>query len=84
MDIGAFVLAMNNGRKYIQLTNQEGWDTTIQSGMTIVMSVIITQRVHFLEDKKYQCPFCDCWNGLKANNRKSSVDWWGFDRFIQI
>ena len=75
MDIGAFILTIDDGREHVQLTNQEGWMSTIQSGMTIVMSVIMTQETYETTPTKYQCPFCDCWNSLKGNNRRLSIDW---------
>jgi len=84
MDVGAFVLTIDDGREHVQLTDQEGWTSTIRGGMTIVMSVIMTQEVNKRTPTKYQCPFCDCWNKLKGNYRKSSIDWWVFHRPLQI
>jgi hypothetical protein len=43
MDIGAFVLTIDDGREYLQLTDEEGWMSTVQRGTTIIMSVIMTQ-----------------------------------------
>ena len=46
MDVSAFVLTIDNGREHLQLTNQEEWASTIQPGMTIVMSIIITEEIY--------------------------------------
>jgi len=62
-------------KEYVQFTDQEGWTSTVQSGMTIVMSVVITQEAKETTATKYQCPFCDCLNSLKVNNGKASIDW---------
>jgi hypothetical protein len=35
MDIGAFVLTIDDGREHLQLANQEGWSRTIRGGMTL-------------------------------------------------
>jgi hypothetical protein len=85
MDIGAFVLSIDDGREHLQLTDQERWMSNVQCGITIVMSVIMTQEVSELTLTKYQCPFCDCWNRLKVkNNGKSSIDWWVFHGAVQL
>ena len=60
MDIGAFVLTIDDDREHLQLTDQELWANTIQSGMTIVMSVIMTQNVYEENPTKYKCPCCYC------------------------
>ena len=73
MDIGAFILTIDDGREYLQLTDEE-WTNTVQSGMTIIMSVIMTQDYE-TTSTKYQCPFCNCWNSLNGNNGKSSINW---------
>jgi len=80
MDTGAFVLTIDDGREYLQLADEEEWTSTVQRGMTIIMSVIMTQlqEGHERSPTKYQCPFCDCWNSLKGNNGKSSINWWVF------
>jgi len=78
MDLGAFVLTIDNGREHLELADQEGWTSTIQSGMTIVMSIIMTQVIYGRAPRKCQCPFCDCWNSLKGNSGKSVIDWWVF------
>ena len=83
MDIGAFVLTIDDGREHVQLTTQEEWTGTIRGGMTIVMSVIMTQQGDERIPTKYQCPFCDCWNRLMGNNGKSSIDWWVFHGSVQ-
>jgi hypothetical protein len=83
MDIGAFVLTIDNDREHLQLTDQEGW-MTIRSGMTIVMSIIMSQEVRERTPTKYQCPFCDFWNKLEGNNGKSSIDWWVFHGSVQL
>jgi hypothetical protein len=84
MDIGAFVLSIDDGREYHELTDQEGWISTIQGGITIVMSIIMTEKVYKQTPKEYRCPFCDCWNTLKGNNGTSSIDWWVFCRSIHL
>jgi len=83
-DIGAFVLAIHNGREYFQLTGQDGWERTIQSGMTIVMSVIMTEEVYEAAPTKYECLFCECWNKLKGDNGQSSIDWWVLWGSVQL
>ena len=77
MDIGSFVLTIDDGSEHLQLTEQEEWASSIQSGMTIVMSVVMTQGVYAWQEE-YQCLFCKCRNNLKGNNGKSSIDWWVF------
>ena len=62
-------------KEYVQFTDQEGWTSTVQSGMTIVMSLVMTQEAKETTATKYQCPFCDCLNSLKVNNGKASIDW---------
>jgi hypothetical protein len=84
MDIGAYVLTIDDGRKHLPLTDEEGWANIIQSGMTIVMSIIMTQKIHERTPRKYMCLFCDCWNTLKGNNGTSSIDWWVFRGSIQL
>jgi hypothetical protein len=84
MDIGAFVLTIDDGREHLQLTDQEAWTSTIRGGMTIVMSILMLQEVRETTPTKYQCPFCDCWNKLKGNNGKSSIDWWVFHGSVQL
>ena len=83
MDIGAFVLTIDDGREHVRLIDQEGWTSTIRDGMTIVMSVIMTQRGDKRTRTKYQCPFCDFWNKLKGNNGESCMNWWVFHRTVQ-
>ena len=75
MDIGAFVLTIDDGREHVRLIDQEGWTSTIRDGMTIVMSVIMTQQGEKRTRTKYQCPFCDFWNKLKRNNGELSINW---------
>ena len=87
MDIGAFVLTIDDGREYLQLTDEEGWMSTVQRDMTIIMSVIITQLQEGYEvtsTTKYQCPFCDYWNSLKGNKGKSSISWWACHWSIRL
>ena len=84
MDIGAFVLTIDDGREHLQLTDQEDWSSTIRGGVTIIMSIIMSQEVIEATPTKYQCPFCDCWNKLRGNNGKSSIDWWAFYRSAQL
>ena len=83
MDIGAFVLTIDDGGEHVQLTDQEVWTSTIRGGMTIVMSVIMTQQGDKKTPKKYQCPFCDSWTKSKGNNGKSSIDWWVLHGVVQ-
>ena len=80
MDIGAYILTIDDGREHLQLTDQEGWASTIQCGMTIVMNIVMSQ---WFNRAIYKCPFCECWNSLKGNNGKSSIDWWVFDGSLQ-
>ena len=84
MDMGAFVLTIDDGREHLQLTNQEEWTSTIQGGMTIVMSIVMTQEVYEVNRTRYQCPFCDCWNRLKGHNGKSLIDWWVFHESVRL
>jgi len=71
MNVGAYVLTIDDGREHFELADQEGWSSTIKCGTTIVMSVIMTEEVYDLTIlKKYKCPFCDCWNRL------SWTTWW--------
>ncbi|KIM45584.1 hypothetical protein M413DRAFT_442249 [Hebeloma cylindrosporum] len=71
MDNGDCVLAVDDGRKPLQLRDEEGWMNTVQSDMTIVMSITMTQKVFYHRKKmKYQCLFCDYWNRLVGNNGK--------------
>jgi len=81
MDIGAYVLAIDDGRQVLRVTDQEGWSNIVERDTTIVMSIIMTQQAH---RKKYQCPFCDVWNRIKENHEQSSVDWWVFCRSLYI
>jgi len=74
MDTDDFVLAIDDGREHLQLTDQGEWTSTIRSGMMIVMSVVMT-RVYETTSAQYQRPICDCWNGLKGNNGQSPIDW---------
>ena len=83
MDIGAFVLTIDDGREHVELTDQEGWKSIIREGMTIAMSVLMTQRGDKRTPTKYQCPFCDFWNKVKRNNDKSSINWWVFHGAVQ-
>ena len=83
MDIGAFFLTIDDGREHIQLTDQEGCTSTIRGGMTIVMSIIMRQEADNTTPTKYQCLFGDCWNKLRRNNGKSSIDWWVFHGSVQ-
>jgi hypothetical protein len=83
MDIGAFVLTIDNGRKHLELTDQE-WTSTIQGGMTIVMSIIMTQNIYEKTPREYRCLFCHCWNKLKGTNGKASIYWWVFHRFLHL
>ncbi|KIM42531.1 hypothetical protein M413DRAFT_444254 [Hebeloma cylindrosporum] len=69
MDISALVLTVDDGREPLQLTDEEGWMNNVQSGMTIVMSVIMLQHTFSRDETietKYQCPFCDCWNRMNG------------------
>ena len=84
MDIGAFVLTIDDGREHFQLIDQDGWSSTIRGGITIVMSVKMTQEVDETTPTKYECPFCDCWNELEGNTGKSSINWWVFQGSVQI
>jgi len=84
MDIGAFVVAIDKGREHIQLKDEERWARTIQSGMTIVMSVIMTQEVYHITPTEYECPFCECWNNLKGDNGQSSIDCQSCKRQFQV
>jgi hypothetical protein len=84
MDIGAFVLTVDDGREHMQLTDQEEWTSTIRGGMIIVMSVIMTQEVYERTLTKYKCPFCHCRNRVKRYNGKWSIDWWAFRGVVQL
>ena len=84
MDIGAFVLTIDDGREHFQLTDQDGWTSTIRGGITIVMSVMMTQEVYKTTLTKYHCPFRDCWNELNGNTGKSSMNWWVIQGCVQI
>jgi hypothetical protein len=84
MDIGAFVLTIDDGREYHELMDQEGWTSTIQGGMTIVMSIIMAQEINKRTSREYQCPFCDCRNKLKGNNGQWSIYWWVFRGSVQL
>ena len=84
MDIGAFVLTIDDGREHLQLTGQEVWMSTIGGGMTIVMNVGMAQEVYERTPTKYTCPFCRCQNRLKGNNGNSSMGWWVFHWFAQL
>jgi len=83
-NIGAFVLTIDDGREHLPLRDQEGWMSMIRGGTTIVMSIIISQEVRETTPTRYQCPFCNCWNKLKGNQGKSSIDWWVFQGPIQV
>lgn len=78
MDIGAYVLTIEDGREYLELTDQEGWSNIIQCGTTVVMNVIMTQMTQEVYERsvtRCKCPFCNCRDGLKGNDGKSSVTW---------
>ena len=78
MDPDAFLLTINDGREHLQLTNQEGWTSTIRGGMTVVMSIVISQP---FQQTKDQCPFCVCWNSAKGNDE---MYWWVFYESVQL
>ena len=46
MNIGAFILTIDDGREHLQLRDQEGWSSIIRGGMTIVMSMIVIVRIY--------------------------------------
>ena len=72
MDIGQFFLTNDDGREYLQSTDQEGWESNIQCAMTIVVCKCYHDTDGLWDDTmKYQCPFCECWNSLKENKGKS-------------
>jgi len=69
MNIGAFVLTIDDGREHLPLRDQEGWMSMVRGGTTIVMSIIMSQEVRETTPTRYQCPFCNCWNKLRGNRR---------------
>jgi hypothetical protein len=83
MDIGAFFLTIDDGRGHKQLTDQEGWTSTIQRGTTIVMRAMLAQ-VDAMTPRRYRCPFCDCQNRLEGNHGNSSIDWWVFHGSVPL
>ena len=74
VDLGAYILAIEDGREQLQLTDLL-WSSTVQRGTTIVMGILVGQPSY---RKSYLCPFCDCCNKLNENDRKSSANWWAF------
>ena len=71
MDIDAFVQTIDDGREHLQLTDQEKWTSTIRGGMTIIMSIVVSQ---LFQQTKGRCPFCVCWNSMKGNDEMSLMD----------
>ena len=74
MDIGAYDLAIDDGKKQLQLTHQEEWSSAVLRGTTIVMSIVMVQHDCYSE-KKYKCPFCEFWNILEEDYGPSSINW---------
>jgi len=50
MDIGAYDLTIDDGKKQLQLTHQEEWSSAVLRGTTIVMSIVMVQ--HICDSKK--------------------------------
>lgn len=71
MDSGAYDLTIDDGKKQVQLSNQEEWSRVVQRGTTIVMNIVMVQKTYDSE-KKYKCPFCEFWNKYYG---QSSIDW---------
>ena len=72
MDIGAYILSIDDGKEGFELMDQDGWSSLVQRGTTVVMSVVMGQPIEWAQ---YKCPFCDIWNKLKEHGRQSSINW---------
>ena len=72
MDIGAYDLAIDDGRQGLQITNDVEW-SRVQPGTTIVMSIILSKPR--LRQRKYQCPSCKIWNEVDEIVGRSALDW---------
>ncbi|KAF8147889.1 hypothetical protein B0H34DRAFT_738642 [Crassisporium funariophilum] len=68
MDIGAYILSIDDGDEGIQLMSPDIWSNVVQHGTTVTMSIVMRQE--FVE-RKYKCPFCIKWNALRG---QSSID----------
>jgi len=71
MEEGMYDLAIDGRDNVMAINGQQGW-SEVQPGTTIVMRVILFQRVS-TDVRKYQCPRCREWNYGSENS--SSIDW---------
>ncbi|KIM35191.1 hypothetical protein M413DRAFT_14710 [Hebeloma cylindrosporum] len=81
MDCGAYDLTVDDGKaNNLPLTEdlEEEWSSVIQSGTTIVMSVVMVQQTY---RRKYRCPFCEIWN---PPVEESSIDCHSCKRRFQV
>jgi hypothetical protein len=70
LERGQYDLCIDEGRQVTQLTSH-GWPG-LQSGMTIVMRIVIEDFVES-GNTKYRCHFCKMWN--ESDDDRLSIDW---------
>ena len=72
VDLGAYELAINNGRETLEITDQNAW-SRIESDMTIFMNIAV---VRLPSKDCRQCPVCHARNYPRDNSEKFIIDWY--------
>ena len=70
MDIGAYHLAIDNGRETPDIPGQNVW-SSIECGMTIFMNVVLVLPA--VKDWR-QCPICRTRNYLRDGSDEFTID----------
>ena len=72
VDLGAYELAIDNGKQTVEITDQNAW-SRIECGMTIVMNITVV-RMAYKDWRK--CPVCRARNYPRDNSEKFTIDWY--------
>ncbi|KDR68142.1 hypothetical protein GALMADRAFT_161217 [Galerina marginata CBS 339.88] len=78
MNIGAYILSIDDGDEGIQLIDSDAWSNVVGHGTTVVMSIVMRQE---FAERQYKCPFCYNWNALKG---QSSIDCCSCNRRFKV
>ena len=71
VDLGAYDLAIDNGRETLEITDQNAW-SSIECGTTIFMNIVLVRGPYGDWDK---CPICDTKNYFHDYSAKFTIYW---------
>ena len=72
VDLGAYDLAIDNGRETLEITGQDAW-SSIERGTTIFMNIVLVRPSY----KNWcECPICHTRNYLRDDSERFIIDWY--------